>query len=136
MSNYAPDLPFLKGGYPIQNNQFVASVKAIRSSENASTSSVITLTQDTTALEVAAVGGTGYLRFVRTTDTEASIVNIAGSANFAHIIPSGTVRTFVVPRESVPGTPGSVQGLNRAEGLYRRVAWKTQGAASILATEF
>ena len=76
------------------------------------------------------------MRWVRAAETQASIINVAGTANFAHVIPSGQVRRFIVPREVHVSAPSSVQGVNRAEGLYQRVAWKTQGAASILATEY
>ncbi len=136
MSNYAPNLPFTQGNVEIQDAPLVSSVQAIRSSENATASSVISLTHNTTALEIAAVGGTGYVRWVRTTDTEASVINIAGTANFGHVIPSGQVRRFIVPIERHVSAPGSIQGVNRALGLYQRIAWKTQGPASILATEF
>ena len=136
MSNYAPDLPALKGGTPLQDSHFVASVRAIWASENGTASSVISLTHDTTALDITAVGGTGFVRWVRTSDTQASIINVAGTANFHYVIPSATTRRFVVPREVVSQAPGSVQGVNRAEGLYQRIAWKTQGNASILANEY
>ena len=137
MSNYVPNQPRDKGGAPIPDVPVEASVKATYSSESAVASSVVSLTHDTTVLEIAAVGGTGYMRWVRTGDTQGSVVNVAGAtANFSHVIPSGTYRRFAVPREAFVSAPESVQGVNRAEGLYQRVAWKTQGAASILATEY
>ena len=137
MGNYAPNLARDKGGEPMQQFNTPSSVVASRASENAITSSVITLGHDTTALEIAAVGGTGFMRWVRTGDTTASVVAVAGStANFNHVIPSGTMRRFVVPIETANVNPGSVQGVNRALGLYQRVAYQTAAAASILTTEY
>jgi len=105
-------------------------------SENATASSVISLTHDTTSLEVAAVGGSAAIRWVATSDTQASIVTIAGAtSNFDHVIPANTMRRFVVPRESV-GNPQSVQGVNRSNGLFQRVALKTLGVASVMLGEF
>ena len=136
MPNYAPNLARDKGGQPMQQFNTPSSVLVSRASENATTSSVITLGHDTTALEIAAVGGTGVMRWVRTGDTESSVVAVAGSANFHHVIPSGTMRRFVIPIETANVNPGSVQGANRALGLYQRVAYKTAGIASILTTEY
>ena len=113
---------------------------AIRGSENGTASSVISTTHDTTALEIAAVGGTGFMRWVRTGDTQASLVSAVSGANFEHVIPTGTVRRFVIPIEA-QATQGqsntaSMVGINRREGLYQRYAIKTAGNASILATEY
>lgn len=104
--------------------------------ENGAASSVISLTHDTTAIEIAAQGNPVVMRWVATTDTQASVVAIAGStANFDHVIPANTVRRFVVPIEVGTGT-SSVQGANREYGLYQRVAYATQGIASVALTEY
>ena len=136
MPNYAPNLARDKGGEPMQQFNTPSSVLVSRASENATTSSVITLGHDTTALEIAAVGVTGFMRWVRTGDTEASILVTAAGSNFHHAIPSGTMRRFVVPIETANVNPGSVQGINRALGLYQRVAYKTAGIGSVLTTEY
>ena len=134
--NYAPKLPQDKNGNPMQ--QFPSPKLALTryTSENATVSSVISVTHDTTVLEIAAVGGTAAMRWVTTGDTQASVVTIAGStSNYDHVIPSGTMRRFVIPIESNPQT-GSVQGINREIGLYQRVAIKSIGIASVLTAEF
>jgi hypothetical protein len=103
-------------------------------SENATASSVITVNDNTTDLEVAAVGATGFVKWISRTDTTASVIASAGTANFDVIIPAGTVRRLVIPRESM-GT-ASVVGANVQNGLYNRVAYKTAGIGSILATQY
>ena len=65
-----------------------------------------------------------------------SVIAIAGTANFDFIVPTATVRRFVVP-QSVVGSYASVQGVNRAEGLYSGVAYISAGvASSVLTSEF
>jgi hypothetical protein len=127
----------LPGGAPM--TEFPAAIKAkVRStSENATVSSVITVSQDTVQLEVAAVGQAAAIRWVPTTDTEASIITIAGAtSNYDHIIPSGQVRRFVIPIESQGLGQGSMVGVNRLNGLYRRVALKSSGIGSVLVAEY
>lgn len=139
MQNYAK-------GQPMGNNQLPLydcppAVKGIARyvSENATVSSVITVGANTTALEIGTGGTAAVMRWVATSDTEASIVAIAGAtANFDHIIPANTVRRFVIPVEVNASAEayGSAVGTNIANGLFRRVAWKTQGIASVLLTEY
>lgn len=105
-----------------------------RNAENATASSVITLNDNTTLMEIAAVGAPAAIRWVATTDTQASVVTVIGTANYDHIIPSGTYRKFVVPQEVI-GT-SSIVGLNKQSGLYNRIAYKTIGVGSILSAEY
>lgn len=105
-----------------------------RTSENAAVSSVITMTDRTTALEVTALGGTAALKWIATTNTNPSVITAAGTANYDHIIPAGTMRRFVVPQERA-GIP-SISGANIMNGLYQRVAYVTGVAASVLTSEF
>ena len=128
-SQYVTPLPQDGSGNSMQEFPSPKRPLARITSENATVSSVISLTHDTTSIEIAAIGGTASMRWV-------SIVTIAGStSNFDHVITTGTVRRFVVPRESAPN-PQSVQGVNRLNGLYQRVAYKTAGIASVMLGEF
>ena len=137
MANYAPQLGLDKNTHPIQNAPPPASVLAIRTRENASASSVISVTHDTTMIEIAAVGGPAGMRWVRTGDTTGSVVTAASGANYSHVVSTGTVRQFVIPIEATGSGGASVQGVNRAEGLYQRVATISAGAASsVLLTEY
>jgi len=122
-----------------------ASVKAIYSSENASASSIINLTPDTTALEIAVIGGVssliagGAMRFVSSVVGFAagtSVITAAGSANLDHFIPLNTVLKIAVPIEKMYQAPSSMVGANIRNGLYRRVAYKSIGVASIIVTEY
>ena|SRR3990167_355141 len=143
MINPYPNLPHDKGGQPLQNYGTHASIKAVYASENSSTSSVITLTQDTTVIEIAAIGASptgGVMRWVTSvagSNASTSVISAAGTANFDHVIANNTVAKFAVPIERQDtNTFASVQGANRANGLYRRVAIKSIGVASVLLTEY
>lgn len=137
MANYAPPLGYDKNGHPIQNAPPPSSVLASYNNENATASSVISVSHNTTLLEIAAVGGPAVMRWVRTGDTQASVVSAVSGANFTHVISAATVRQFVIPREAGGSYGASVQGVNRAEGLYQRVAIKSAaGASSVLLTEY
>lgn len=141
MKNYAKALPRDKDGGLMSQYPAPASALGVYGSENATASSVISLTNNTTAIEVAVVG-TGVvgavLRWVGTADTQASVISAAGTANFDHAIPLATgFRRFVVPIESMPQTAPSIAGgANTQNGLYRRVAIKSIGVASVLLSEF
>lgn len=144
MSNYAPRLPVDKNGVPMQQSAYPAKALARYSATNATASSVISLTQDTTAVEVAAVGATAHVRWIPVTETAAvspfaSVIAIAGAtSNYDYVVAKDTVRRFVVPIETMAAKSGfsSVQGANRAEGLYQRIAVISAGVASVLTTEY
>jgi hypothetical protein len=137
-SNYTAPLNIDKNGTPMHSAPAPKLAVQRFVNENATASSVMTMSQDTTKIEIATGGVQAALRWIPTTDTQASVVAIAGAtANFDHIIPPNTYRTFVVPVES-SGTqaPSSQVGANRLNGLYQRYALKTQGVGSVLATEY
>lgn len=142
MKNYA-------AGMPVGDNQMPvgaltpAPYKAIASyaDENGAASSVITLTQNTTAIEIAAQSAPAIMRWIATTDNEASVFGNASVMNFDHVIPANTVRRFVVPIESSTNTTygatiTSVQGQNREYGLFRRVAYASNGISSVYLSEY
>lgn len=140
--NYAAGMPVGDNQMPISQNT-PAPYKAIATylDENGAASSVITLTQNTTAIEVGTQGTAALIRWIAVGDAEASVFGNASVMNFDHFIPPNSVRRFVVPIETstnttVGATITSVQGQNREYGLFRRVAWATQGIASIALTEY
>lgn len=107
--------------------------------ENGTTSSVITVTQNTTAIEIAAGATAAAMAWIPVSDTTASVIAIAGAtANYDHIIPANMVRRFVIPIEVQNNSQGysSMVGDNVANGLYRRVAIKSQGIGSVLLSEY
>jgi len=139
MINPYPVLPHDKGNNVMQEFPAATSVLAMYASENSSTSSVISVTHDTTTIEIAAVGGPAVMRWVSSVvafGAASSVISAAGTANFNHVIPTGTVRRFAIPIERQDTNPQSVQGVNRLNGLYNRVAIKSIGVASVLLTEY
>lgn len=138
MKNYTAPIPVDKDGSAMVNSP--APQRAVQRfvNENATASSVMTASQDATKIEIAAGAATAIMRWVATTDTQGSVVGIAGAtANYDHVIPANTVRTFVIPIES-SGTqaPSSQVGANVLNGLYRRYAFKSQGIGSVLSAEY
>lgn len=137
MINPYPALPNDKNNNALQ--EFPAPKLAIQrfTSENAATSSVISFSHNTTAIEVAAVGGAAAIKWIATGNTNPSVITIAGStSNYDHVIGTGTVRRFAIPIE-VQGTGNqSVVGVNRQNGLYQRVAYKSVGVASVMLSEY
>lgn len=127
------------------NNQMPASYQAppavkatvTRMSENAAVSSVITMSMNTTAIEIAATATPVLLRWVPTTSTDPSVFGNASVMNYDHIIPANTFRRFVVPIEvNNPQGYSSQVGANIENGLFRRFAWATPVAGSVYSTEY
>ena len=135
MNDYAPQTPRGK-----DNNQKVGYVPAkvaleSNNNENVNVSSVLALTHDTTEIEVTAVGQGVAGRWAANQAT--SVVTATGTgANFDFVVPSGESRRYVIPKET-SGSYASVQGVNRAEGLFQAIAYKTlAGNGSVLTAEF
>lgn len=136
MARYANAIPNDVTGNPIQGAGMLVPALISIVSENATASSVITVNDNTTDLEIAAIGSTGFVKWITRSDTTASVISsVGGQANFDVVIPAGTVRRLVIPRET-GGAGSSVVGANVQNGLYNRVAYKTGGIGSILATQY
>lgn len=134
--NYSKEIPHDKDGEPQHGLPPAVRALARYGDDDASVSSVITLTDDTTTIELAAVGGAAVMRWVLSADTSASVVSAQGSTpNFDHVISANTVRRFVVPKE-LGARQTSVVGYNVENGLFKRVAIKSVGIASVLTTEY
>lgn len=138
MKNYTAPLAIDKDGSPMQEAPAPKLAVQRIMSENATASSVITMSQDTTKIEIVTVGTAALLKWIATTDTQASVVGIAGAtANYDHAIPPSAKRVFVVPIETGgPYAPSSQVGANVLNGLYKRYAIKTVGIASVYTAEF
>lgn len=139
--NYSKGIPLGDNNAP----QFLSppAVKALVTTvrESATVSSILILGQDTTALEIAATGGVAYLKWLTQSVVDSSvagtsIISAAGTANFDHVIPTGTVRRFVVPIATQSNSQGysSMVGDNRAYGLYPNIA--LSGLASVATTQY
>lgn len=134
MGRYANKIPNDVAGNDIQNAAMLIPAIVTITSENATASSVITVNDNTTDLEVAAVGVTGFLKWITRGDTTASVIAAAGTANYDVVIPAGTVRRLVIPVET--GGTSSIVGANIQNGLYNRYAIKSAGIGSILTTQY
>lgn len=121
-------------GKEVQNGNVPFVAKVVTASENASTSSVISLGANTTFLEVTAVGSTGFVKWIATGNTSASVISDAGTANADHVIPLNTSLWLPIPQETA-GT-SSIVGANIQNGLYQRIAYKTAAAGSIYTIQF
>lgn len=134
--NYTKPLPKDAGSSEVMQDYPSARLALqSRTSENATVSSVVTLNDGTTMMEVTAVGTAAVIKWIPTTDTAASVISIAGAtANYDHVIPAGVLRRFVVPQERNAIT--SIAGANVMNGLYARVAYKSTGIGSVLTSEY
>lgn len=127
----------LKIGYPPAEVALAAQNK-----ENASASSILLLTHDTTELEVGAIGQwiAGKWLSQATVDSSVagtSVITAAGSANFDFTVAVNTLRRVDVPIATNVQTSGSVMGVNRKYGLYPAVAFKTlAGTGSVVTMQF
>ena len=135
MNAYAPSTP--KGKDEMPKVGYVPAKVALESNndENASVSSVLAFTHDTTEIEVTAVGQ--GIAGTWAANQATSVVTATGTgANFDFVVPSGETRRFVIPKETA-GSYASVQGVNRAEGLFTAIAFKTlAGNGSVLTSEY
>lgn len=133
---YSPALPRGKDGdakvtYPPAKVALAATHR-----DAATASSVLVFTHDTTEIEVTATGGPIAIKWADITNNGTSVIAAAGTANFDHVVPASTTRRFVVPIQSFNPT-ASIQGVNRAEGLFRGVATIIAGpVASVLTTQY
>lgn len=136
--NYAAGFAIANNQYPRTDAQVPYKAIAANVGENATASSVITMSDNTTSLEIAAQGAPAIMRWVLAGDTQASVVAAAVGSNYDHVIPSGTVRRFILPIEVQNNAQGysSVVGQRVAYGLFARVAVKAQGVGSVLTTEY
>lgn len=134
------NLPRDTGGETMQEFPAPYVSKARYTNENGVASSVISVTADTTSIEITANGGAAVMRWVASSDTQGSVIGVAGAtANYDHVIPANTMRRFAIPIETTYQAPSSMVGANTRNGLYRRVAIKSAtllGLSSVLVSEF
>lgn len=133
--NYVKSIPKDIGGNALTESPAPVKAQAQYYRDNGVASSVITLTDNTTQIEVGTSGGGGaLLRWVPITETAAAPAGSVITTNFDHFIAPNEVRTFAVPRET--NTISSIVGANIQNGLYRRVAIKNVVIGSVLTTEY
>ncbi len=135
--NYAVGKPVGNNSVPFYDSPPPYKAVIARMSENAVASSVITLSQNTTALEIGTQGTGVLIRWVPTTSTDPSVFGNASVMNYDHFVPPNTMKRFIIPIEvnNAQGY-GSFVGANIENGLFRRFAWATPVAASVYSAEF
>jgi len=126
--NYSPPLPISKNGQikTEYGPPYVAKVRTTK--ENAAASSILLLGHDTTELEVLATvntAGKWLSQAVVDAKTATSVLTVAATANYDFMIEANKVRRLVVPISTHKASSGSAMGINRAEGLFPAVAYKT-----------
>lgn len=135
--NYAKGVPMGNNQVPFFNCPPPVKAVIARLSENATASSVITMSQNTTAIELTTLGTAALMKWITVGDGEGSVFGNASVMSYDHVVAANTTRRFVVPIEVSPnGAPSSMVGANIENGLFRRFAWKTQGVASVYSNEY
>lgn len=147
--NYAPITPADKGNYPKTGYPPAKIALAANTQENATTSSILLLTHDTTELEIAVVGsingafGAGIAgkwltqAVVDSSVAGTSVITGVNVGNYDFVVQAGALRRFVVPIATFKQSSGSIQGVNREYGLYPAVALKMlAGSGSVLTMQF
>jgi len=142
-ADYAAGKPVGRNAVPFYDSPPAVKAIARYGTFNGTNSSVITVTNNTTAIEIAAQGTAAAMRWVWVTDgtgANTSVIAAAGATdNYDHIIPEGQVRRFIVPIETGPygvSPNASAVGVNVENGLFRRVAYKSIGVGSVMTTEY
>lgn len=125
-------------GKPVGNNQIpfydsppavVAIATTVKDSAT-TTSSILVLNANTTAIEVSPTAGPAFIKWLSQATVDSSVAGTSviatgSGANFDNVIPVATVRHFVVPisQSITPNSYGVQQGANAANGLYTHVAY-------------
>src|SRR3990167_2202680 len=105
------------------------------------TSSILVLNANTTAIEVSPTGGPAFIRWLPQSTVDSSvagtsILSTGAGANFDHVIPAATVRRFVVPIAVIPNSHTSVQCANALNGLYANMAYIGAVTSIIAVTQY
>lgn len=134
MARYAKPVAVDKNGNSLDSQPLPLKALVTVVSENATVSSIITLNDNTTDIEIAAVGSAAYIRWIARTDTQGSVLSAAGTANYDAFLQANQTKRFIVPIETL-GT-SSLVGANIANGLYNRLAYKSSGVGSVLSNQY
>lgn len=130
--NYARPVARDKTDSPLIPSYIPTSTLGSVNRENASASSVTSLTDLTSAVEVTAVGVGAGIRWA--VNQATSVVTATSGTNFDNIVPVNTTRLFFVPRrtQAVP----SISGINSQEGLFANIATISMGVGSVLLAQY
>lgn len=132
--NYAKPIPRDNGGASMTDSPAPVKAQIQFYKDNGLLSSVQTMTDNTTQIEVGTTNGGAMIRWVPATEGAAAPAGSVLTNNFDHYIPANMVRTFVVPRETMGSS--SIVGANVQNGLYRRFAIANLTIASVVSIEY
>lgn len=125
-------------GIPMGNNQMpasyiappaVAAIGATTRDTGTTTSSILVFDQNATAIEVGAVGGPVFIKWLSRSVVDSSVAGTSilatgTGANFDHMIPPSEYRRFVIPiNVNNPQGYSSQVGANRENGLFPNMAY-------------
>ncbi len=136
--NIYSQLPVDGTNEPLQNFASPKVAVSVMSIGNTSVSSVMTLTDNTTTIEVGVTSGTGgsgvLMKWITGGDTTASVT----TGNYDNFIPPNYYRQFAVPIEKQGVSGASIVGANVMNGLYKRVAVISHGTpvASVFVAQY
>ena len=139
--NYAAGSPIGNNNQPIFDAP--APVKAVATTvkdTTANTSSILILNVNALSVEVGAVGGPAYIKWLAQSTVDGSVagtsvVTTGAAASYDHMIANNTVRRFVIPVATV-AYGASVQAAGPANGLYTHIATAGTLASVISITQF
>lgn len=131
-ANYGKPLPVDRDGGKMVMSPPSASSLGSKMRENAATSSVMAFNDNTTVIEVTALGTAAGLKWA--TNQATSVYTSILSENYDNIIPPNSTRIFVVPR--LTQAVNSIVGLNIQEGLFPAVALRSVGIGSVLVAQY
>lgn len=142
--NYAKGKPMGNNNVPFFDSP--PAIKAIATTVKDSattTSSILILNQNTTAIEASPTGGPMFIRWLSQSTVDSSVAGTSviatgAGANFDHVIPAANVRRFVVPinSHSYAEAYGSAVGANVANGLFTHVAYSGTATSILTVTQY
>lgn len=128
--NYSPALAHDKNNEPLWDYPSPLPAKQVTVAVPPVASSVITFGANTTKIEITSFAGPVAIKW-----GPGSVIALAGTANFDHIVPQNSVRKFVIP-QSVQGVTGSIVGANVLNGLYNSMAVIGMSSTLTAVTEY
>lgn len=128
--NYSPALAHDKNNEPLVGSPPPIVAKQVTVAVPPAASSVISFGPNSTSVEVVALNGALAMKW-----GPGSVIALAGTANFDHVVPVNTVRRFVIP-QSVIGATASVVGARDLNGLYQSMAVITMSSTLSAVTEY
>lgn len=129
--NYAARFSQDKNNYPYL---YISAVSKQTQKGSPSASSVITLSPDTTTIEVTAVGSASGNSLIIGKWGSASVT----TTNWDFCVQSGQSKLLAVPINTVNAQPASMAGANAANGLFSTIAVNNAlaVAASVFTAEY